>query len=427
MEEWTHVTQPLCTDGSAVNNVIRELSREAAHRGIRSAVVASDAREINFPHARLLPVDFMANLSHEYLTTAQMRRDALVGHLGWTRPNVGRLYRPVGEALDATDGPIIVHDGFLGAAGLVAIKGRHPHRPLFLYVHNSLSRGYSPREVRSFLSLTDGVICVSAAMREAISVHAKSNRVLDKLHVVLNGVDSERFHPTESSSGDVPSVLFVGMMTEFKGPHVLLAALRQLQVEGLPFRATFLGSSTHAEGLVLTPYEIGLRRDQREIGDCVTFQPFVPNTEVPSIYQAHDILVVPSQFDEPCALVVLEGMASGLAMVATRRGGIPELGAQSVDYFDTIEDLVAALRPLLVDPERRTRQGQMARRRALELSWSSRFDEVRRIVDGAGEGLARPTQRLASRPVTDPPPVPVATGLAGSAVDSKPIADRQRP
>ncbi|MGB7050056.1 MAG: glycosyltransferase family 4 protein [Acidimicrobiales bacterium] len=381
MEEWTHVTQPLCTDGSALNNVIRELSREADHRGISTAVVASDARDTNFPHARLLPVDFLAYLSREYLTTAEMRQDAIVGHLGRDRPNVRRLYRPVAEALDATDGPIIVHDGFLGAAGLVAIKERHPRRPLFLYVHNSLSRGYSRREVRSFLSLADGVVCVSAAMRGSILTKTRNDRVLDKVHVVLNGVDSERFHPDVSHGGEMPSVLFVGMMTEFKGPHVLLAALRQLRVEGISFRATFLGSSTHAENLGLSPYEVGLRRDQREVGDCVTFRPFVPNTEVPSIYQAHEILVVPSQFDEPCALVVLEGMASGLAMVATRRGGIPELGAQSIDYFDSVDDLVTALRPLLLDPERRARQGQMARRRALQLSWASRFDEVRRIVE----------------------------------------------
>src|ERR1700722_10315286 len=64
---WTHVTQPLCTDGSALNNVIRELSREASKRGIRSAVAASDNRDYDFPDTTVLPVDYTAYLPREYL------------------------------------------------------------------------------------------------------------------------------------------------------------------------------------------------------------------------------------------------------------------------------------------------------------------------------------------------------------------------
>ena len=166
---WSHVTQALCTDGSAINNVIRELTREAARRGIHSAVAASDNRGNVFPDAELLPVDFLTYLSREYLTKREVREDVLVGHLGLRRRNVRRLFRPVAGALDATEGPIVVHDGLLGAAGLATIKARHPRRPLYLYVHNSLSRGYSRRELRRFVSLTDAVICVSGATRDAVA------------------------------------------------------------------------------------------------------------------------------------------------------------------------------------------------------------------------------------------------------------------
>ncbi len=378
---WSHVTQALCTDGSAINNVIRELTREAARHGIRSAVAASNNRGNIFPDAELLPVDFLRYLSNEYLTTREAREDVIVGHLGRRRRHVGRLFRPVAEALDATRGPIVVHDGLLGAAGLVTINDRHPKRPLFLYVHNSLSRGYSRKELRRFLALTDAVICVSRSTRDLIAAKIGDHPVAEKLQVVHNGVDSDRFHPGGARSGAVPSILFVGMMRDIKGPHVLMAALQTLRQRGVAFRATFLGSTTHAEGLPLSPYEQALRRDQEELGDSVTFRPFVPNTEVPSIYRSHDILVVPSQFDDPCPLVLFEGMASGLAAVTSRRGGIPEIGADSVDYFDDVEGLANALESLLTDSDRLEAQATRARQRALQLSWASSFARMQTIVD----------------------------------------------
>jgi len=377
---WSHVTQTLCTDGSAINNVIRELSREARNHGIHSAVAASDNRDNHFPDAAVLPVNFLAYLSREYLTTRERNEDVLVGHLGLRRRNVRRLFRPVAEALDATRGPILVHDGLLGAAGLVTIKARHPRRPLYLYVHTSLSRGYSRRELRDFVSLTAAVICVSGAMRDEVAGQIGDHPARQKLTVVHNGVDATRFHPGSGRDTPVPSILFVGMVTEFKGPHVLLAALGRLRTRGVPFTATLLGSSTHAEGLPLSPYEEALRIDQQVLGEAVTFRPFVPNSEVPALYREHDILVVPSQFDEPFGLVLAEGMASGLAAAATRRGGLPEVGGQSIDYFDDDEELATVLEALLTDPVRRKHQAAKARERALELSWTSAFGRLLAIV-----------------------------------------------
>ena len=328
---------------------------------------------------------FLTYLSREYLTKWEAREDVLVGHLGLRRRNVRRLFRPVAEALDATSGPIVVHDGFLAAAGLVTIRARHPRRPLFLYVHNSLSRGYSRRELRRFIALTDAVICVSRATKDAVAAQLGDDPATQKLVVVHNGVDAMRFHPGQARARSAVSILFVGMMREFKGPHVLMAALRTLRSRGIPFEATFLGSSTHAVGLPLSEYEERLRQDQQDLGGSVTLRPFVPNTDVPSIYRQHDILVVPSQFDDPCPLVLFEGLASGLATVATRRGGIPEIGARAIDYVDDADGLAEALEALITDPDRRRRQSVRARERALELSWTAAFDQVDAIV-GAAEG-----------------------------------------
>ena len=53
-----HITMPLSTDGSAINNVVREVTRQASDAGINSAVVGSHRREYHFPHARPVEVDY---------------------------------------------------------------------------------------------------------------------------------------------------------------------------------------------------------------------------------------------------------------------------------------------------------------------------------------------------------------------------------
>ena len=57
----------------------------------------------------------------------------------------------------------------------------------------------------------------------------------------------------------------------------------------------------------------------------VRFLGKVPRTELPRIYAEHDVLVFPSEWDEPFAITPLEAMAGGLAVVGTTTGGSGEL------------------------------------------------------------------------------------------------------
>lgn len=380
---WTHVTQILSVDGSAINNVIRALSYEAAQFGIDSIVAASDNRHYDFPNATMAPVDFTKYLQHEYLSDRQKMADALTGRVGLGRRNVTKFFSSVAEAIESSNGPIIIHDGFMGAAGLQTMKEAYPARPRYLYVHNALSRSYSRRELRQFLRAADGVICVSDAILRTIAERVADTTIEEKLVTVLNGIDTHRFHPSDSEfdAQIVPSVLFVGLMTHFKGPHILLQALQRLHQEGVPFSATFIGSSSHASA-PLSAYEKQLRQDAAGL-DQVRFLPYVNYDMVQDEYRKSQIQVVPSQFEDPAPLVLLEAMASGLAVVASRRGGIPELGGDSIQYFDDPSSLTEILRGLLADVSQRRRWSQRARQRAEELTWKEVFTKVRSVIDQA--------------------------------------------
>jgi glycosyltransferase involved in cell wall biosynthesis len=56
----------------------------------------------------------------------------------------------------------------------------------------------------------------------------------------------------------------------------------------------------------------------------VAFLPFTPRGEVVALLRQHDVLVVPSHWPEPWGLTVSEGLASGLVVIASAIGGIPE-------------------------------------------------------------------------------------------------------
>jgi glycosyltransferase involved in cell wall biosynthesis len=382
---WTHVTQPLTSNGAAVNVVIREVSNVAYDAGVRTVVASSDRRDVRFPRADITPVDFSRYLSHDGLLMRERISDLVRGHAGLPRRNVQRMYRAIGDALPQSGGPIIVHDGYQGAAGLVALRRACPDRPLFLWMHNKLSPAYSTREVRRYISLADRVICVSDWLRDSVRAAARSDRVTDRVVTVLNGVDPERFTPRREPRDQetVPSILFVGRMLKLKGPQDLVTALGDLHKQGVDFRATFLGISNPDVG-GSSAFEASLRRGANAFSDKVTFAPFRSNDELPGLYREYDILVVPSRFEDPCPLVLLEGMASGLAIVASRRGGIPQVGQDAVRLFDRRTDLAGQIKALIQDAQLRRDLGKRARGRAEQLTWSRTFEGANSVVSLAG-------------------------------------------
>jgi glycosyltransferase involved in cell wall biosynthesis len=100
-----------------------------------------------------------------------------------------------------------------------------------------------------------------------------------------------------------------------------------------------------------------------------------------------DIHVVPSRWDEPIGLTVLEGMAAGLAVVGTACGGIPEViwNAGRLVPREDAHALAAVLEELIADPGQRVRLGAIARERALKLSWDATWAAL--IESGHGKAV----------------------------------------
>jgi len=208
-------------------------------------------------------------------------------------------------------------------AGLLAIwLGRLYRIPVVVTEHSSaFPRKMLPaREVRKakqVFTSANLVMPVSKALQEALEAYG----ICARYRIVPNAVDIALFHPAESpaiASGKV-RLLFVGFLTadHVKGVPYLLRALTKLGERRDYWQLDVVGG-----GPSQSEYE-QLAADLDLAGN-VTFHGTKTKAEVAEFMAQADVFVLPSIWDNlPC--VVIEAMASGLPVLATRTGGIPEL------------------------------------------------------------------------------------------------------
>lgn len=306
--------------------------------------------------------------------------DALAGRLDLPRPGVRRTLRPTLRAQDTWEpGVVLAHN----APQLVPLV--HDRHAAVLYAHNLLLRTYSPREADRVLGRAAAVVCVSGALAEQTAAHLPA-RLRDRLRVVPNGVDTTRFAPrADPGRGDRLRVLFVGRMIPDKGADVVLDAVARLGRDDVEL--TLVGSQNFDAGAAPSPYERDLRTRAAALGDRVRLLPFTPRAAVAEVYRSADVVVVPSRWAEPFALTVMEGMASGVPVVASAIGGIPEVAGDAGVLVrpDDAGELAAALEALADDEALRRRIGVRCRAwaQAHDWSWSrSRLDAVLAEVAG---------------------------------------------
>lgn len=197
--------------------------------------------------------------------------------------------------------------------------------------------------------LCHAIVAVSDATRESLVRQGYPGRRVVTIH---NGIEPAA--PVEAVRlADGPIVLEVARLAEVKGQKSLIRALAHLDAT-----AVLVGRDLEADGR----YEQELRRDAADAR--VVFAGY--RDDVPALLAGCDVFCLPSSM-EGLPLVVLEAMAHGKPVVATRVGGTPELVADGetgllVEPGDE-DALAGALGELLRDPERARHMGEAGRAR----------------------------------------------------------------
>lgn len=281
-------------------------------------------------------------------------------------PAVARLIRD-GFDFDLIDAHYYYPDGV--AAALLARKFGKPlaitarGTDLNLIPQHALPR----RMIQWAARQADASIGVCAALMEVLRGWGISE---NKLHVMRNGVDLQRFSPIDpmlarqrTRLGAGPVLLSVGHLIERKGHHLAVEAMPRILREHPQARLVIVGEGEERARIEATAQRLG-------VADHVQLQGAVPNTELAMWYSAADALILASS-REGWANVLLESMACGTPVVATRIWGTPEVVASDtvgrlVDRRDG-DAIAQAVLALLASPRDRA----AVRRYAEGFSWQA--------------------------------------------------------
>lgn len=204
---------------------------------------------------------------------------------------------------------------------------------------------------------------------------------------VYNGVDPVAFSPAPVRDLLMPPVVsYHGHIGHAKGVDMLLDAAEILRREGREFRIQIIGKEYNDE-FVLTDYEEDLQARiaaLREAGLEIRIPGWVGRDRLPLELHRAQIHVVPSRCDEGFGMATLEGMACGLATVASRTGGTPEVVGDSALLFERedVAQLAERLVRLIRNPELRLDYGRRASRRAALFTWANSWWMLKSVLAG---------------------------------------------
>jgi glycosyltransferase involved in cell wall biosynthesis len=119
--------------------------------------------------------------------------------------------------------------------------------------------------------------------------------------------------------GDTIQIAWVGRIVEWKGLHVLLEAVEELAARKVPIRVQVAGDAVQGR----PEYSAALRRRVADHSLPVTFLGHIQ--DVDAMLRTSDVLVHSSVRGEPFGQVIVQGLAAGCAVIASRAGGPAEI------------------------------------------------------------------------------------------------------
>jgi glycosyltransferase involved in cell wall biosynthesis len=201
-----------------------------------------------------------------------------------------------------------------------------------------------------------------------------------RLRWVPNFVDATAIEPKTSPGGDV---VYVGRLSEEKGVDVLLEALERSPA----LRADIVGDGPAREPLERLAASLGVQ-------DRARFRGRLPAADVHDAMRAAAVVAVPSRWYENMPITVLEAFATGVPVVASALGGLPELIDDDRDGIlvppDEPGPLAAALSSLSSEPGRAFEMGAAGRAKAeRDYTPASHLERIETLYEEASDVVGR--------------------------------------
>jgi phosphatidyl-myo-inositol alpha-mannosyltransferase len=345
-----------------VTEHVTHLSEELRHRGHEVHIIApmsgprDEASLSPFVHpiGRVIPIPTNGSVARVTLPLKgyiQVKR-----LLATERFDIIHLQEPMMPALPLT---VLRH------SHTVNIGTFHAFR------RSNIAYFYAKPMIRPLFKKLHGLIAVSRPAREFVSEYFPGD-----YRVIPNGIDVAQFSETTpvppELRGDDPIVLFVGRMEKRKGLSYLLRAWANVRREFPRARLIVVG-----HGRPLESYRAFVRTQG---WSEVEFHGFVPAAILPAYFQRADVFCAPSTGAESFGIVLLEAMAAGRSILATRIDGYAEVISHGVDGLlvepKDPQALAVGLTHLLADGELRRKLGAAGRKKSQQYDWSTVTDQI---------------------------------------------------
>lgn len=275
----------------------------------------------------------------------------------------------------------------------LSLKGKNKDKyknKYYIHLHNEVKSLYGcdsiAMECNKMIGISD-FICKSTS--EFIKDYPK-----DKFSILYNCIDTDKFNK-DLWLNDKDNIrkkygikeneivmIFSGRLTAEKGIKELIKAFKliksnniKLLVVGSYFYNSDMSSSQSDE----------IDNLVKDIKDKIIFTGYIQYDEIPKVYAIADFAVLPSMWEEPAGLTIIESMSTGLPIITTESGGIPEYVTNECAFIikrdkDIIKNLAEKIEILSSDKELREAMGKASRERALKFNIKDYYKNFINII-----------------------------------------------
>ena len=244
------------------------------------------------------------------------------------------------------------------------------HKNVILHLNNDLLNANSRFHDVIFNGLAKILTC-SNYIKNRVSTISHSG----KIQTLYNAIDVQAFVPKKHTTicrkniglaNDDFVIVYSGRVNKDKGVSELIDAMLQIKdksnIKLMIIGGTFYGNAGNEDDFIRT-----LKGKAKRLKDRIIFTGFVPYEKMPDYLQLADIAVLPSMWEEPFGLTIVEALAAGLPLITTRSGGIPEICegvATIVDKENVVNNLASAILDLYTKPDKRRQMAGASLERA---------------------------------------------------------------
>ncbi len=378
-------------DAGGMNVYIQQLARELGQSHINIDIFTRRANEFT---PRIVQLSPRVRVIHVDAGPAQaIHKDELYNYLPAFAQHIDDFRLSAGTHYDVLHS----HYWLSGVAAMQLAQRWHvPHITMFhTLAHLKQLANPGAHELplrlemeRRLIKQVDRIIAATSEERAQIIRHCGATS--GQVQVIPCGVDLRRFTPYERKRAreqlgwkqDSPVLLFAGRLNPFKGPDLLLRAADMMREKA---QVVIVGGKKTDD---LEIQQLRQLAADLRIAKRVHFLGARPQQELPMLYSAADITVIPS-YHESFGLAAVESLACGTPVVATRAGGLTTiikngetgyLVPRSPGFF------AERLDALLQQPELLEKMRQAARPSALQYSWKRVAELVRETYENVIEG-----------------------------------------